>query len=81
MKEFKNWRDIQEYFKENGYQLLVDRMEMNNAFWNSCGEFGRSQVYICDSMRFCRTGEERQQTAFELNEYYNHDELHELGIY
>lgn len=81
MKEFKNWRDIMGWFDAHGYKLLVDRMLLNKAMWNSSGEFIRSQVFICDSMCDCRTEQEREETAQELHEYYNDDELHEIGIY
>lgn len=81
MKEFKNWKDIRDWMDENGYITVAYRMGLNDAFWNCSGEFGRSQVYICDSMRFCETEEERHDTALKLEYEYNSDELHQLGIY
>ena len=50
--EWKTWRDILAWVKENNYKNIAKKMETNNAYWNSCGEFGRSQVTICDSLRF-----------------------------
>ena len=81
MKEFKNWKDIRVWFETHGYKLLSDRMVLNDAFWNCSGEFGRSQVYICDSMRYCETEEEREEVAKALAVEYSGDELHEIGIY
>lgn len=77
MKEFKNWRDIKRWFEENGYEIMAKRMQMNNDCWNSSGEFGRSQVYICDNMRFAESEEERHNVARML---IGEDELIELGL-
>lgn len=77
MKEFKSWRDIKEWFEENGYEVMAKRMQMNNDCWNSSGEFGRSQVMICDSMRFAESEEERHEVAKAL---MGGDELIELGL-
>lgn len=77
MKEFKNWRDIKSWFEENGYEIMAKRMQMNNDCWNSSGEFGRSQVYICDSMRFAESEDERHNVARML---IGEDELIELGL-
>ena len=32
MKEFKSWRDIKEWFEENGYEVMAKRMVMNQGF-------------------------------------------------
>lgn len=77
MKEFKNWRDIKSWFEENGYEIMAKRMQLNNDCWNSSGEFGRSQVYICDSMRFAESEDERHNVARML---IGEDELIELGL-
>ena len=77
MEEFKSWRDIKEWFEKNGYPEMARRMQMNNDCWWSCGEFGRSQVYICDSMRFAESEEERHEVAKAL---MGEDELIELGL-
>lgn len=66
MKEFKNWHDIQDWARENGFKNIVKRMQINNDCWNSCGEFGRSQVRICDSLRFCETEEDRLEVAEQI---------------
>lgn len=73
MKEFKNWHDIQDWAKENGFKNIVKRMQINNDCWNSSGEFGRSQVEICDSLRFCKSEEERLEVAENIEESLNHD--------
>lgn len=73
MKEFKNWHDIQDWVKENGFKNIVKRMQINNDCWMSSGEFGRSQVRICDSLRFCKSEEERLEVAGEIEEELNHD--------
>ena len=73
MKEFKTWRDIKNWADENGFKNIVKRMEINNACWNSSGEFGRSQVEICDSLRFCKTEDKRLEVAEEIEEGLSHD--------
>ena len=77
MKEFKSWRDIKEWFEQNGYPILAKRMQMNNDCWMSSGEFGRSQVAICDAMRYAQTEEERHEVAQSL---IYEDELIQLGL-
>ena len=77
MKEIKSWRDIKEWFKQNGYPVLAKRMQMNNDCWNSCGEFGRSQVAICDAMRCAETEEERHEVA---QSFMYEDELIKMGF-
>ena len=77
MTEFKTWRDIKAWAEDNGYTALAKRMQLNNDCWNSSGEFGRSQVMICDSMRFAKSEEERHEVAREL---MGADELIELGL-
>lgn len=78
MTQFKNWHEIQDWFKAHGYHDMVKRMQLNNDCWDSCGEFGRDQVMICDSMRFAESEEERERVAEELAG--NPTELQELGI-
>lgn len=56
--DFKNWREIRDWAEEHGYKNIVKRMELNNKYWNSCGEFGRSQVAICDAIRYAQDIEE-----------------------
>lgn len=55
---FKNWRDIRDWAEEHGYKNIVKRMELNNECWISSGEFGRSQVAICDAIRYAQDIEE-----------------------
>ena len=63
MTMFKNWRDIRTWAKEHGFVNLVRRMDLNNSCWNSSGEFGRSQVAICDALRLAGDEEERVRIA------------------
>lgn len=50
-KDFKTWREIRAWADSRGFKNLVARMDLNNRCWSSSGEFGRSQVAICDSIR------------------------------
>lgn len=68
MKEFKNWHDIKDWAEENGFKNIPKRMQINNDYWMSSGEFGRSQVQICDALRFADTEEERLRIAEEIEE-------------
>lgn len=68
MKEFKNWHDIQDWAEENGFKNIVKRMQINNDCWMSSGEFGRSQVQICDALRFADTEDERLMIAEQIEE-------------
>ena len=56
--EFKSWRDIKEWAEKNGWHNLATRLQLNNDYWWSCGEFGRSQVRICDDIRYADYPEE-----------------------
>lgn len=75
--EFKTWRDIMHWLEDNGFEKLARRMQLNNDCWNSSGEFGRSQVRICDSMRFAESEEERFEVA---NQLQSEDDLIEIGV-
>lgn len=55
---FENWREIRDWAEEHGYKKIAKRLELNNKYWNSCGEFGRSQVAICDAIRYAQDIEE-----------------------
>ena len=68
MEDFKSWRDIRDWADRGGYKRMVKRMDINNACWNSSGEFGRSQVAICDAMRFAKSEEDREKVADEIEE-------------
>ena len=73
MEEFKNWREIMEWADTHGYKNMAERMEFNNTCWNSCGEFGRSQVAICDAMRNAETEEEREEVAQAIEQELTSD--------
>lgn len=73
MKAFENWREIMEWAKRNGYTNMAKRMQINNDCWNSCGEFGRSQVAICDAMRYAKSESQRHDVATEIEESLNSD--------
>ena len=70
MKEFKfkTWRDIRDWAEEHGFENMAKRMNLNNECWASSGEFGRSQVEICDAMRFADTEEERLNIAKKIDD-------------
>lgn len=68
MKDFKSWRDIMDWANKGGYKRMAKRMAINNACWNSSGEFGRSQVAICDAMRFAGSEDERVRIAEDIEE-------------
>lgn len=65
--DFKSWRDIREWAKNNGLKHLVARMDLNNQCWNSSGEFGRSQVAICDYIRSAETEDEAIEIAQQMD--------------
>lgn len=67
MKEFKSWKEIRDWAKDNGFKHMAERMDLNNECWESSGEFGRSQVQICDAMRFAECEEERMLIAEEID--------------
>lgn len=75
-KNWKSWRDIKEWAEAEGYKHLAARMQLNNDCWQSSGEFGRSQVAICDALRFC---EERnlKLTAEVMDEQFSEN----YGLY
>lgn len=75
MTEFKTWRDIMEWANRRGYKKMAKRMELNNTCWNSPGEFGRSQVAICDAMRFAGSEEERLEAAKKIEKSLEDDWL------
>ena len=75
MKKFEKWSDIRDWATENGYPLLAKRFQLNNDCWQSSGEFGRSQVALCDYMRFAETEEERHGIAESLEKQLADDDL------
>lgn len=78
MKEFKNWREIKEWAERNGFVRLAKRLKLNNDCWSSSGEFGRSQVYLCDSMRYAESEQERLAVAEQLEKELAGDIVLEL---
>lgn len=75
MAEFKSWRDIMAWAEERGFKNIVKRMEMNNKYWQSSGEFGRSQVAICDALRFAEDEDERVEIAERMEQELASDEI------
>lgn len=65
--DFKSWRDIYKWASDKGFDELCKRMVLNHECWNSSGEFGRSQVAICDSIRFAETEEDAIKCAEQMN--------------
>lgn len=63
-EQFKTWLDIHEWCKQHGFKRVARRLEINNMLWQSSGEFGRSQVAICDAIRAC----EHEETALVVAE-------------
>lgn len=70
MEEFKDWKDIKSWAKKHKFDNLAKRMQLNNDYWNSSGEFGRSQVEICDALRFAQSKEERLRIAQEFDQAF-----------
>jgi len=66
--KFKTWRDIKKWAEDHKLNHLVARMDLNNDCWNSSGEFGRSQVQICDAIRLAGTEDDALKIAAQLNE-------------
>ena len=65
--DFKSWRDIMAWAKDKGLKHLVARMELNHRCWNSSGEFGRSQVEICDNIRLALTEADAEEIAIQMD--------------
>lgn len=42
-------------------------MDLNNKCWNSSGEFGRSQVEICDNIRLAPTEPDAIEIAQQMD--------------
>lgn len=73
MKSFYSWRDIKAWALENGYNRMAKRLQLNNDCWNSSGEFGRSQVAMCDAMRMAETEAERHEVASDIEASLEND--------
>lgn len=76
--EFHSWRDIRNWADANGFKNIVKRMDINNDCWESCGEFGRSQVYICDTLRGCEDLDELMAVAEDVDKDLGGDEVVKL---
>lgn len=79
---WKSWEDIKKWAEKNGFKNLAKRMQLNNDCWMSCGEFGRDQTYICDSLRFAKDENEAIEIASQLDcdDGSEYGELKDLGI-
>lgn len=78
MKKFENWREIKGWAERNGFVRLAKRLQVNNDCWWSSGEFGRSQAYLCDSMRYAESEQERLAVAEQLEKELAGDIVLEL---
>lgn len=78
MTKFESWEDIKKWAENNGFKNIPKRMQINNDCWASSGEFGRSQVAICDALRFASSEEERLQIAQEIEQELSDDIVLEL---
>lgn len=65
---FASWRDVKAWLEGHGFTLLPKRMEANNACIHSSGEFQRSQVFICDTLRLAYSEEDALELAAEMEE-------------
>lgn len=78
MKEFKTWHDIKKWAEDNGFKNIAKRLQINSDYWWSCGEFGRSQVLICDTLRFAESEEERLKLAKKIEKSLKDDIMLQL---
>lgn len=67
---WKGWEDIKKWASKNGFNHLVERMQLNNDAWMSSGEFGRSQRDICDSLRYANDEQEALEIAKAMDEAF-----------
>lgn len=70
MDKFQSWKDIKNWASRNGFKNLAKRMQLNNDCWMSSGEFGRSQVQICDAIRFAEDEDERLEIAEKFDKSF-----------
>lgn len=73
--EFNSWRDVESWASARGFENIVARMRLNNECWQSSGEFGRSQVAICDAIRFAENEDAREKVAQEIEDALASDEI------
>lgn len=68
---WKGWEDVKAWAEKNGFTNLVKRMQLNNDCWMSSGEFGRSQVEICDSLRYATDEDNALRMAENLDKAFS----------
>lgn len=68
---WKGWEDVKAWAEKNGFKNLVKRMQLNNDCWMSSGEFGRSQVEICDNLRYATDEENALRMAENLDKAFS----------
>lgn len=76
---WRSWRDILAFVEELGCKALAKRMRINNKCWESSGEFGRSQVEICNTILACRTREEAEDVVRDMEEAMAEDIVVQLA--
>ena len=64
---FNNWHEIKEFAEKNGLENLARRLQLNNDWWQSSGEFGRDQVAICDAIRSALDEDEALVIATDID--------------
>lgn len=69
--KWKSWKDIKKWAEKKGFENLAKRMQMNNDYWMSSGEFGRSQVAICDNLREAEDETEALILATKMDEEFS----------
>ena len=75
--KWTGWRDIKNWASKNGFKHLAARMQLNSDGWMSSGEFGRSQVEICDNLRFARDEKEALELAGAMDKAFSEN----FGLY
>lgn len=68
MQDFKDWQEIKKWAEEHKFLSLAKKLQFNNDNWMSCGEFGRNQVFLCDTLRFAKDEADRLEKAERLEE-------------
>lgn len=67
-QNWKKWDDIRDWAEKNGFKNLANRLQLNNDLWMSSGEFGRSQVEICDLLRNAIDEDDAKEIAKVLDD-------------
>lgn len=76
-KKWLGWVDIKKWAEEKGFKNLAKRMQLNNDWWMSSGEFGRNQRAICDNLFYAEDEEEAMEIAEELDKSFSEN----YGLY